>query len=341
MMTETVTNQAAWQKAPGQPLRIGVTALPHLAANEILIRNAAIAINPLDWILQDVALLPWLDYPAILGSDVSGEVAAVGGAVGRFKVGDRVIGQAVGTTVNQPAQGAFQHHTIVLDHMAAPIPNNIAFADAAVLPLGLGTAASGLYGRTQLALAPPLHSPTARPEVVLVWGGSSSVGCNAIQLAVASGYRCVATASARNVGLLKELGASEVLDHSSPAIVEDVIEAMRGRSLAGTLHATGHMKDCFAVVARCEGSRRVAATLAPPDERSFGVEATHISGTSLKDDEVGPMIYREFLPQALAARTFVPAPPAKIVGQGLEMLQAALEALKAGVSAAKIVVTLP
>ncbi|MDT3378169.1 hypothetical protein RNI52_12645 [Labrys neptuniae] len=81
MMTETVTNQAAWQKAPGQPLRIGVTALPHLAANEILIRNAAIAINPLDWILQDVALLPWLDYPAILGSDVSGEVAAVGGAV--------------------------------------------------------------------------------------------------------------------------------------------------------------------------------------------------------------------------------------------------------------------
>ena len=55
-MTETVTNQAAWQKAPGQPLRIGVTALPHLAANEILIRNAAIAINPLDWILQDVAL---------------------------------------------------------------------------------------------------------------------------------------------------------------------------------------------------------------------------------------------------------------------------------------------
>ena len=46
MMTETVTNQAAWQKAPGQPLRIGVTALPHLAANEIVIRNAAIAINP-------------------------------------------------------------------------------------------------------------------------------------------------------------------------------------------------------------------------------------------------------------------------------------------------------
>lgn len=339
-MTGTMTNQAAWQHAPGQPLRLGVADLPQPAANQILIRNAAIAINPLDWILQDIALLPWLDYPAILGSDVAGEVAAVGSAVERFKVGDRVIGQAVGTTVNQPAQGAFQQHTIVLDHMAAPIPDDMAFADAVVLPLGLGTAASGLYGRTQLALEPPSHSPTARVEAVLVWGGSSSVGCNAIQLAVASGYRCIAIASAHNADLLKELGASEVLDHASPTIVEDVIGAMRGRRLAGTLHATGGMDDCFAVVARCEGSRRVAATLAPPEDRPAAVEATHIFGTMLKDDEVGPMIYRDFLPQALATRTFVPAPPAKILGHGLKTLQAALEVLKAGISATKVVVTL-
>jgi len=340
-MSEAMINQAAWQHAPGHPLRICVADLPQLATNEIRIRNAAIAINPLDWILQEIALLPWLEYPAILGSDVAGEVTAVGSAVERFKVGDRVIGQAVGTTVNEPAQGAFQQHTIVLDHMAAPIPDDMAFADAAVLPLGLGTAASGLYGRTQLALAPPLHSPTARPEVVLVWGGSSSVGCNAIQLATASGYRCVAIASARNADLLKELGASEVLDHGRPTIVEDVVEALRGRRLAGTLHATGGMEDCFAVVARCNGSRRVAATLAPPEARPIGVEATQIFGTSLREDEVGPMIYRDFLPQALAAGTFVPAPPAKVVGQGLEMLQPALETLRAGVSATKIVVTLP
>lgn len=340
-MGGTVINQAAWQCAPGHPLRIGVADLPELAANEIRVRNAAIAINPIDWILQEIALLPWLEYPAILGSDVAGEVAAVGSAVERFKVGDRVIGQAVGTTVNEPAHGAFQHHTIVLEHMAAPIPDDMAFADAAVLPLGLGTAAGGLYGRTQLALASPSHTPTVRPEVVLVWGGSSSVGCNAIQLAVASGYGCIAIASARNAGLLKGLGAGQVLDHASPTLVEDVVEAMRGRRLAGTLHATGSMDDCFAVVARCDGSRRVAATLTPPEVRPVDVEATQISGTSLKDDDVGPMIYRDFLPQALASRTFVPAPPANVFGEGLAMLQHALEALKAGVSATKIVVTLP
>ena len=77
-MTDAMS-QAAWQHAPGHPLQIGAIDMPQLAANEIRIRNAAIAINPLDWILQEIALLPWLEYPAILGSDVAGEVVAVGG----------------------------------------------------------------------------------------------------------------------------------------------------------------------------------------------------------------------------------------------------------------------
>ena len=339
-MSGTTNSWAAWQDAPGLSLRLGKVDLPKPAANEILIRNFAIALNPLDWILQDIALLPWLDYPAILGSDVAGEVVAVGVGVERFKVGDRVIGQAVGTTVNQAAQGAFQQHTIVLEHMATPIPEDMAFTDAAVLPLGLGTAAGGLYGHTNLGLAPPSHTPTTRAEVVLVWGGSSSVGCNAIQLAVASGYQCVAVASARNEGLAKKLGAGEVIDHQSPNIVEDLVMAMRGRRLAGTLHATGNMDQCFAVVTRCEGSHRIAATLPPTVDQPADINVTHIHGTTLKDDEVGPMIYREFLPRALASRTFIPAPPAKVLGNGLEAIQSGLKALKEGVSAAKIVISL-
>ncbi|MBY0392862.1 MAG: alcohol dehydrogenase catalytic domain-containing protein, partial [Novosphingobium sp.] len=89
-MIEGITDRAAWQHAPGHPLQICAADLPQLAANEIRIRNAAIAINPIDWILQEIALLPWLEYPAILGSDVAGEVEAVGAGVERFKVGDRV-----------------------------------------------------------------------------------------------------------------------------------------------------------------------------------------------------------------------------------------------------------
>ncbi len=339
-MSDNFINQAAWQPAPGQKLQLGTTGVPAPAANEILIRNAAIAINPLDWILQDMAILPWLTYPAILGSDVAGEIVAIGSGVRRFKVGDRVIGQAVGTTVNEKSQGAFQNFTIVLEHMAAPIPDRMAFSEAVVLPLGLGTAASGLYGQGQLALQPPSHSPVAKDEVVLVWGGSSSVGNNAIQLAAASGYTVFTVGADRNAEMLTALGASKVFDYADPSVVEDVVKAMKGERLAGALHATGDMATCFAVVSQCEGERIVSATLAPSADLPPGVEARHIAGTSLKDDEVGPMIYKDFLPQALENGSYVASPPPRIAGHGLDALQDALLGLKAGVSAVKVVVTL-
>ncbi len=166
-----------WQKAPGQPLTIEPVADPQLAGNEILVRNAAVAINPLDWLLQDAPVLTWLDYPAITGSDVAGEVVAVGRNVTRFQPGDRVLGQAVGTTINHPSQGAFQTYTAVFEHMAAPIPDGMSYVDAAVLPLGLGTAACGLYQDAHLGLVHPSASPSPAGESVLVWGAASSVGC--------------------------------------------------------------------------------------------------------------------------------------------------------------------
>ncbi|WP_246710261.1 hypothetical protein [Martelella soudanensis] len=65
-----------------------------------------------------------------------------------------------------------------------------------------------------------------------------------------------------------------------------------------------------------------------------------IFGTSLKDNEVSRAVYADFLPETLAAGRFRCAPAAHVIGQGLESLQAALEAHKRGVSAAKIVVVL-
>ena len=339
-MTQSPRDKAAWQRTTGEPLHIGVADLQSPGAGQILIRNRALAVNPLDWIIQDAAALPWLDYPAIFGSDAAGEVAAVGPDVTRIKVGDRVIGQAVGTTTNNPAEGTFREHTIVLEHMAAPIPDTMTFADAAVLPLGLGTAASGLYGTANLGLAYPSPAPTPREEVVLVWGGSSSVGVNAIQLAVASGYVVISTASPRNADMLKRLGASEVFDHGRADIVDEIAAFLRGRRLAGVLHATGRVEDSLAVAAGAEGVRKVAATLPPPEALPEGVSATHIIGPSLKDDDVGPMIYRDFLPEALAAGRFVPAPPARVTGRGLEALQSAVDLLRSGVSGEKLVVEL-
>ena len=332
--------EAAWQRQPGEPLELGLVDHPIPGADEILVRNGAVAINPVDWLLQDSAIFPWLDYPAILGSDVAGEIVAVGSGVGAFQVGDRVLGQAVGTTNNRPTHGAFQAHTLVLANMAARIPPGLSYTDAAVLPLGLGTAACGLYQKDHLGLRHPSLSPAPTGEVVLVWGGSSSVGCNAIQLAVASGYECVATASPANFDLLRRLGASQVFDHRSLDVVNEVVHALAGRRIAGALHATGSMAHSFAVVSRCEGRRFVSTTLSPPDDKPASVNAKHIYGTSLKDDEVSRVVYADFLPQALAEGRYQAAPPTLVVAQGLTGLQVGLQAQKDGVSAVKIVVDL-
>lgn len=125
-----------------------------------------------------------------------------------------------------------------------------------------------------------------------------------------------------------------------PRSSKSVIDAMNGKHLTRVVHATDAIDASLAVSAACEGRRKVAVTLPPPDDLPVGETATHITRPNLKDDEVGPMIYRDFLPRALADKRHVPAPSARIVSHGLEALQEALEIQKAGVSGAKIVVTL-
>ncbi|SKA34499.1 zinc-binding alcohol dehydrogenase family protein [Consotaella salsifontis] len=336
----TIDNRAAWQRQPGEPLSIAPAEVPAVARGEILVRNEAVAINPLDYLLQDAAVLPWLDYPIIAGSDVAGTVVAVGEGVERFEVGDRVLGQAVGTTVNLPSQGAFQQHTVVLAHMAAPIPAGMSASSAAVLPLGIGTAACGLYQSQHLGLLHPSLDPKPSGETLLVWGASSSVGCNVVQLATASGYEVIATASPRNYALVRKLGAAEVFDHGDGEVVDTVAAALKGKTLVGAFHATGNLADTFAVMRRSEGRRFVTVTLPIRIEPPETVQAAAIAGTSLRDDAVGPMIYQDFLPAALAAGRYVAAPDPKIVGRGLEAFQRAVDAQRAGISGYKLVVDL-
>ena len=68
---------------------VGTKALPTPGPGEILVKEAAIGLNPLDWKIQAYGLFV-TDFPAILGSDAAGEVAAVGEGVTQFKKGDKV-----------------------------------------------------------------------------------------------------------------------------------------------------------------------------------------------------------------------------------------------------------
>ena len=61
-----------------------------------------------------------------------------------------------------------------------------------------------------MGLSDPSHKPSPSGKTIVVWGGSSSVGAFAIQLAVASGAKVVTTASQHNFDFCKQRGATEV-----------------------------------------------------------------------------------------------------------------------------------
>lgn len=120
------TNTAAWLVAKQAKLEVKSAPYPHPQEGEIVVKNHAVAINPIDWIIQLLGnlIFSWIKCPFILGSDLAGEVVEVGKGATRFSVGDRVLGHAVGADKkrNSSAEGVFQEYTVVLAHMAAPIP---------------------------------------------------------------------------------------------------------------------------------------------------------------------------------------------------------------------------
>ena len=88
----TPSNQAAWLREAGKPLEVGDATMPSPGPDEIVVRNAAVAINPVDCHMRDLGVFVQ-QWPNILGCDVAGTVHDVGAdAATRFKKGDRVIG---------------------------------------------------------------------------------------------------------------------------------------------------------------------------------------------------------------------------------------------------------
>jgi NADPH:quinone reductase-like Zn-dependent oxidoreductase len=248
-------NQALWLPKRGGRLEVGPAPYTRPRANEVVVRTRAVGLNLVDTIpgLAYRIILPWLTFPAVIGGDVAGEVVEVGPGVDRFQVGDRILGHALGLerSQNRAAGGAFQHYVVLMAHMISPIPDHLSFEEAAVLPLQLSTAATGLFQQDGLALVLPSAHPPERQETVLVWGGSTGVGSNAIQLVCNAGYRVVATASARNFDYLRSLGTSVMIDRNSPAAVSELVTAIGEGPLAGSLAiGNGSLTKVMRVAAR-------------------------------------------------------------------------------------------
>ncbi|KAL0067829.1 hypothetical protein AAF712_004997 [Marasmius tenuissimus] len=191
------------------PFAIDTRDIQTPGAGEILVEIKAAALNPVDWKIQKYGFF-LQNYPALVGTDIAGDVA---------KLGEGVEGFSVGFFVNDYA--GFQQFTKVPAEIVAKIPESISYSQAASIPLALATAAIGLYWTDKGAgLNPKLDRNvqfTGQPAVVV--GGASSVGQYAIQMLKFGGFSpIIAYASGHHTDFLKSLGATHVVDRKSVAI---------------------------------------------------------------------------------------------------------------------------
>lgn len=211
-----------------------------------------------------------LDYPFIFGTDVAGTVVQLGKDVTRFELGQRVIGHCDSLLTQKKTNSGYQLYTTCQEIIVAAIPDSLPFANGAVLPLSVSTASAGLFCNLKIPL--PTMDPKSTDKKILIWGGSSSVGSSAIQLAVAAGFEVLTTASESNFGYVKRLGASHAFDHNDADAVDEILKMMRRGDLVYDCIATKESQTLSAKIVEQLGGGKLPATLPPAIEAPQNVE---------------------------------------------------------------------
>ncbi|ODM21236.1 hypothetical protein SI65_04289 [Aspergillus cristatus] len=344
------TNSATWLLESGGRFVVQEAPFPSPGDDEILIQNKAVAINPMDWKIQ--AFGPHLPfpshYPFILGSDIAGEVYEVGKNVTAFRKGDRVIGMTNWFLTNNTRDSAFQHYSIAKTSVVAPLSENISFEAGSVLPLALSTAAMGLYPAGRLGLPlPQTFKPSPISKIVLIWGGSSSTGSAAIQLAVASGATVIATAFEKNHEFVKSLGVTTVLDYRKDTTIYDLIKAVKETpgDFVGALDAIGEdttWRACAEVIKGLGGGHVVSNLPTGFTDVPEGVGVVGVDDTAhlASNKEIVEGVWGHFIPEALKNGYLKPVPEPLVIGKGLEKIPDGVDLCRKGVSAGKIVIGL-
>ena len=185
---------------------------PQPGPGEVLVRVAAVTVNPVDSAIASGDARGWLEYrfPVTIGRDLAGTVQEVGDGVWRFAVGDRVFGYIA---EDHARRGSFAEYVVVpQDQFIVAAPPGLAHTDAAALGLAAVTATMCIdaVGVTE-------------SSVLLVNGATGGVGSYAVQIAKARGAHVIASArpgdEERHV---RELGADEAVDWAGGGVAEAV-----------------------------------------------------------------------------------------------------------------------
>jgi NADPH:quinone reductase len=182
-------------------IQIGQLDCPTLQPNQVLVRMAAVSVNPIDLYIRSGMVKAALPNPYILGCDIAGTVEQVGPAALGLAVGDRVWASNQGLAGRQ---GTFAEFSAIDQEWLYRTPKNVSDSQAAAGALTGITAHLGLH----------LHGGLQLGEVVFVNGGTGGVGSAVVQIAKAAGATVITTVgSDEKEHLAKDLGADHVINY--------------------------------------------------------------------------------------------------------------------------------
>ncbi|MBZ0284339.1 MAG: NADP-dependent oxidoreductase [Anaerolineae bacterium] len=191
------------------------TPLPQPGVGEILIRVRATSINPLDWKIREGYLQEFLTVPLMLGSDIAGDVEALGEGVTGFQIGTPIYG------MKGLRGGGYAEFTTILPNEIAPKPKTLSYAQAAAVPHTALTAWHSLFEAANLQ----------KGQRVLIHAAAGGVGHFAVQFAKNVGAYVIGTASESNEAFLRELGVDEYVNYQTTpfeSVVKDVDVVLDG-----------------------------------------------------------------------------------------------------------------
>lgn len=206
--------KAAYIEKTGGPeaIQFGELPTPEPKANEVRVKVAVSALNPVDLYIRAGTISMPLPTPFIPGCDLAGTVDAVGSSVKNYKPGDRVWGSNQGLLGRQ---GTLAEYACVEEGWLYPIPDGVTEEDAAAVSLVGITAHLGLFQYAKLKAG----------DVVFVNGGTGGVGSMVVQMSKAVGAKVIATVgSPEKAELCRKIGADLVLNYKSDNVDQGITD---------------------------------------------------------------------------------------------------------------------
>ncbi len=281
----------AWQleNTGKQNLRLIELDRPTPGAGEVLIRTRAVSLNYRDKAIIDGSYPLPMTFPMILGSDLAGEVVAVGEQVSQLHPGDQVLSvykplwldgvpsrEANEQNLGGPLPGVLTEYVVLLANGALSYPSYLTPAEASTLPVAAVTAWVGLFARGEL-----------RPGQTVLVQGSGGVALAALQLAVAQGARVLALSrTAEKAARLKEMGASEVIDtKKTPDWEQEVRRLTGGAGVDHVVEVLGGDQLQRSIAASAWGGR--IAVIGFMDQQKASISVPAVLGAAVRIQGVG------------------------------------------------------